>query len=85
MAQSCASFASRLIGDDLLIHDQEARRVYFLNPTARKVWEMVCANRSADEIIEAICLAHPDVDWPTAKTDVESCLTELDALGLRAR
>ena len=84
MVESWASLTSRPIGDDLLIHDQQGRRVLLLNATARKVWEMVSANRSVDEIIEAIRLAHPDVDSLTAKADVERCLAEFGELGLRS-
>jgi len=79
-----AALSAREIGDDLLIHDPEGRRVCFLNRTARQVWEMAGAGASIDRIVQAVCAAHPDVHEPSVRADVEACLDELGRLGLRA-
>lgn len=76
--------AYRRIGDELLIHDRSARRVCFLNTTARRVWEMTGAGRRAEEIVDALCAAFPSVDRATVLQDVMSCLAELHRLGLAA-
>jgi hypothetical protein len=75
---------AQTVGDDLLLHDPEARRVCFLNRTARTVWEMAKAGAQTDAIVQVICESYANVDEQTARADIAACLQELNRLGLRA-
>jgi Coenzyme PQQ synthesis protein D (PqqD) len=76
---------SRGVGRELLLHSRSAHRVYLLNATARQVWELARAGRTADEIVAAVCDAHEGVTEETVRNDVAACLAEMDQLGLTPR
>ena len=76
---------SRRVGDELVIRDPDAGRVYFLNETAAEVWELARRERSADEIVAAICGQYEDATASHVRADVERCLDELAGLGLLDR
>jgi hypothetical protein len=72
----------RRVGDEVLVHDRESRRVCFLNATATRVWEMTSQGQDTGEIAAAICAASVVPDRGQVYQDVERCRDELHRLGL---
>jgi hypothetical protein len=75
----------RRIGTELLIHDRRAHRVWFLNGTARQVWELLDAGRTPAEIKDSVCAAYPAADPVNVREDVDRCLAELREMGFEAQ
>ncbi|MGQ9731854.1 MAG: PqqD family protein [Candidatus Zipacnadales bacterium] len=82
MESSNADWRVQPLGDELLIHDSQGRRVCFLNRTARQVWEMASAGKSIEGIVEKIQADYSGVKQCSIRDDVESCLRQLSELGL---
>lgn len=60
--------------------------LYFgLNGTGTQVWDLLSAGRSTDEIVEAVCASHPEVDRDAIRSDVVSLLAELEEKELVVR
>jgi hypothetical protein len=66
------------VDGEMLVMDLEGNEYFGLNEVSRVIWELVGAEYSVDDIVEAI-LEDFEVDAATARADIEAFLQ--DALG----
>jgi hypothetical protein len=70
-------FASRDLGDELIIHDAVTDSVHVLSKTARVVYEMSRAGKGVDEIVEVVRQSFTISDGQDVAKDVLKCLEQL--------
>lgn len=68
-------------GDLAFLLDLRTNRYYELNATGRRVWDLLAAGRTADEIAATLC-AEFAVDAATARSSVDDLIRALSAEGL---
>jgi len=74
---------SRKIGDRLVVVNLQTNRIYELNPTASRLWELLETGRDRAELEQAI-LEEFDVREPDLSVNLDETLTLLSSEGLIA-
>lgn len=74
---------SRKIGDRLVVVNLQTSRIYELNPTASRLWELLETGRDRAELEQAI-LEEFDVREPDLSVNLDETLTLLSSEGLIA-
>lgn len=74
---------SRKIGDRLVVVNLQTSRIYELNPTASRLWELLETGRDRAELEQAI-LEEFDVREPDLSVNLDETLTLLTSEGLIA-
>lgn len=74
---------SRKIGDRLVVVNLQTNRIYELNPTASRLWELLETGRDRAELEQAI-LEEFDVREPDLSVNLDETLTLLTSEGLIA-
>jgi hypothetical protein len=72
--------AYRVIGGEALVMVVDRKELHRLNDVGSRVFELCDGQNSIDAIVDAIVREFV-VDVPTARTDVETFITELAATG----
>lgn len=67
---------AHLEGEAVILNVQ-TKKYYQLNETAAAIWRQLEQGRSDDEIVDALVESF-EVDAPTARTELERMLTELE-------
>ena len=76
------NFDAEILGEDLVLMNNETREVLTLNPTARAVWEALDGRPSIDEIAEAFEGVFPDIDKAALRRDIIQTIEHFLASGL---
>lgn len=74
---------SRKVGDRLVVVNLQTNRIYELNPTASRLWELLETGRDRAELEQAI-LEEFDVREPDLSVNLDETLTLLTSEGLIA-
>lgn len=74
---------SRKVGDRLVVVNLQTSRIYELNPTASRLWELLETGRDRAELEQAI-LEEFDVREPDLSVNLDETLTLLTSEGLIA-
>jgi hypothetical protein len=69
------------VNDETLVVDTKTREVHLLNATATRVWELLEAPRTVDDLVGALGREF-DAPEATLRDDVASLLADLGAKGL---
>jgi hypothetical protein len=72
---------SRKLGDRLVVVNLRTNRIYELNSTASRMWELLEAGSNRDEI-EQTLLDEYDVERAVASQEIDRTLTRFSAEGL---
>lgn len=76
-----AEVVSRKLGDRLVVVNLRTNRIYELNRTASRVWELLEARAGRAELEETLS-AEFDVERPVVAQDVDGMLDKLSSEGL---
>ena len=79
------NFDAEILGDDLVLMNNETREVLTLNPTARAVWEALDGEPSVEEIAEAFEGVYPDIDKAALRQDITRTIEHFVAAGLAVK
>ena len=74
---------SRKVGDRLVVVNLQTNRIYELNPTASRLWELLETGRDRAELEQAM-LQEFDVREPDLSVNLDETLTLLASQGLIA-
>jgi hypothetical protein len=74
---------SRKVGDRLVVVNLQTNRIYELNPTASRLWELLETGRDRDELEQAM-LEEFDVRESDLSVNLDETLTLLSSEGLIA-
>ena len=74
---------SRKVGDRLVVVNLQTNRIYELNPTASRLWELLETGRDRAELEQAM-LEEFDVREPDLSVNLDETLTLLSSEGLIA-
>jgi hypothetical protein len=74
---------SRKVGDRLVVVNLQTSRIYELNPTASRLWELLETGRDRAELEQAM-LEEFDVREPDLSVNLDETLTLLSSEGLIA-
>lgn len=74
----------RALGNETVLVDARARRVFLMNPVAAAVWDGVQRAASPAEIVAEV-VARFRVDAARAQADVQAFLAQLQSVGLAVR
>ncbi|HET8820913.1 MAG TPA: PqqD family protein [Thermoleophilaceae bacterium] len=74
---------SRKVGDRLVVVDLQTNRIYELNPTASRLWELLETGRDRAELEQAM-LKEFEVREPDLSVNLDETLNLLSAKGLIA-
>lgn len=66
----------REVDDAIFLVNPDNDALYHLNPIGAALWRLLKDGTSGDEACELICLAFPDTDPTSVKTDIVRLLTE---------
>ena len=81
MVASGDTLSTQIVGDELLILDQDAGKIHQLNETAALIWRKCEAGLSAQEVAQALVESY-DIGEEAAANDVAATLEKLQALDL---
>jgi pyrroloquinoline quinone biosynthesis protein D len=72
---------SRRLGDAAVLIRLSTNRIYELNSTGARLWDLLQGDRSLDDIVDTLC---NEFDGPSAtiRADVDELLQQLTAEGL---
>ena len=71
------SILEKPLDDELLLIDNEADVIFNLNPLGTAVWRFLDTPREADEIIEVLGAAFPDIPEEQIREDILLLLGQL--------
>jgi hypothetical protein len=71
----------RRVGEDAVIVNLKTNRIYSLNPTGARLWELITAGHNREEA-EAALVSEFDVDLGDLQKEVAAVLEELATEGL---
>jgi Coenzyme PQQ synthesis protein D (PqqD) len=74
---------SRKVGDRLVVVNLQTNRIYELNPTAARLWELLGPGRERAEL-EQVMLEEFDVQQPELSGQLDETLAVLSSEGLIA-
>ena len=70
------------LDDELLLIDNETDVIFNLNPLGTAVWRFLETPKTADEIMEVLCNAFPDIPEVQIREDTSRLLGQLVYRGL---
>ena len=71
--------------EDAIVVDTRTREVHLLNETAARIWELLEAASSVDDVVESLAEEYEGASAAKQRHEVESFLSELGAKGLLLR
>ena len=69
------------LDEELIVVDPKSREVHLLNETAARIWELLAAPRSLDELADTLGDEY-DADDDELRTAISECLSGLSGKGL---
>jgi Coenzyme PQQ synthesis protein D (PqqD) len=76
-----ADVAARRLEDEVVLVNLKTNHIYSLNAIGSRVWELLDAPRSRDEVVEAL-LAEFDAERATVERETDELLASLEEASL---